>query len=84
VLASIEPVHARATIAALRQNAPPLSPSYLDHGRGLWRSTQSIVVEGFGGVVRRTLWHRARRRLAARRAAAPARPLNPADRQPVS
>jgi glycogen debranching enzyme len=59
VLAAIEPVEVCATRAELEARYVPLSPSYLDHRSGLWRSVRTVVVQGFGGVVARDLVRKA-------------------------
>jgi hypothetical protein len=75
VLSSIEPVEVCATRAQLEERYIALAPAYLDHGLGLRRSTGTVLVQGFCGVLRRELVRRVhgevRRRVA--RAALPGR-----------
>jgi len=60
VLSSIAPIEVCATHAQLEERSVVLAPAYLDHARGLRRSAGTVLVQGFGGVLRRELVRRVR------------------------
>ena len=66
VLASSEPVEVCATRAQLEERYVVVAPAYLDHARGLRRSAVTVLVQGFGGVLRRELARRVREQACRR------------------
>jgi hypothetical protein len=60
VLSSSAPVEVCTTRDQLEERYVVLAPAYLDHGRGLRHSVATVLVQGFGGVLRRELGRRVR------------------------
>ncbi len=65
VLATLQPATAHRTITQLAAAAAPVSPLFLDQSTGLRRTMRVILLDGFAGVIPRSLFHQARRKVRA-------------------
>jgi hypothetical protein len=65
VLAALQPALAHRTVAELTAAAAPVSALFLDQSTGLRRTMRVILLDGFAGVLPRSLFHQARRKVRA-------------------
>ena len=65
VLAGLRPAPVCRSVAELAAAAAPLSPLFLDQPTGMRRAMRVVILDGFAGVIPRSMFHQARRRLRA-------------------